>query len=156
MTEIVKTISSLTTDETYTIQINTKNKTVTCTCLGFQGYGRCKHIKIYRDYIQKTLYPDYKNQVITSFHNCGELIIKLIEQHPNIIYDYNDLVEEVHKHRKYSCETITRAYRRLKEEKEIVEPDDLKIKRQETEHVFHDINQWRPDIIMGGQTKFDI
>ena len=152
MTIITKTISSLTTDQTYTITINTKQKTVNCTCQGFQGYGRCKHIRIYKDYIQKKLYKDYKENIITNFHNCGELIQQLIEEKPLLMYDYNDLVAEVHKHRRYSCETITRAYRRLKQEGEIVEPDDLTMRRCETEQVFHDKNQWRPDTVVGRQS----
>ena len=153
---ITKQISSLTTTDNtiYTITINKKTKTVTCTCPGFQGYGRCKHIRIYKDMIQKNLYnTEYIHKVIKSFKNCSDLIQQLIDKKPMLMYSYNDLVEEVHKHRKYSCETITRAYRKLKEQDLITEPDDLKIRRENTEHVMKDINQWEPDGLLGGQTK---
>jgi len=153
---ITKHISSLTTTDntTYTITINKKTKTVTCTCLGFQGYGRCKHIRIFKDMITKNLYnTEYIHNTIQNFKNCSELIQQLIDHNPMLMYSYNDLVEEVHKHRKYSCETITRSYRKLKEQELITEPDDLSIKREATEHVMNDINKWSPEIVLRGQSK---
>jgi len=150
---VTKKISSMSTDEIYNITINKKNKTVTCTCLGFQSYGRCKHIRIYRDTIQRILYnEDYVQNIISNFKNCKELVLQLIENDPTLMYSYNDLVETVHKYKKYSTETITRTYRRLKEEGLIEEPEELSIKREKTEKIFHDINNWQPIVLQGKQT----
>jgi len=150
---ITKTISSLTSDKIYTITIDQDAKTVHCNCQGFQVHGRCKHILFYKDTIQELLYKGYPEQVIDSFKNCGDLILKLIDKNPLLMYSYNELVYAVHKHRMYSTETITRAYRKLREEGEIVESMDLEMRHNETERVYRDINKWSPDTNQGVQSK---
>ena len=149
---VTKKISSMSTDEIYTITINKKNKSISCTCIGFQQYGRCKHIKIYRDTIKRILYKeDFVEKTIINFKNCKQLVLQLIDKNPMLMYSYNDLVDEVHKYKKYSTETITRTYRRLKEEDEITEPEDLKIRREKTRDIYNNINKWEPNIVYGKQ-----
>ena len=148
-----KTVSSCTSDDKYTVTINQEAKTVHCDCMGFIVHGRCKHILFYKDTVRELLYKGYQEQVIDSFKNCRELILKLIEKNPLLMYSYNELVYAVHKHRMYSTETITRAYRKLREEGEIIESVDLEMRHNETEKVMHDINKWSPDVAHGNQSK---
>ena len=94
------------------------------------------------------LYGDkFIKSVIKSFKECKGFVEELCQIYPECIGDYDKLdeisrmvLEAIGKH--YKSETIHRSYRLLVEEGTIIEPSDVTLRKQETEGIMHDINQW--------------
>lgn len=142
-------------DVIHNVTIDLKNNYVSCDCSGFICHGRCKHIRFYRETISKLLYSqDLTPKIINSFKKCKEIVREAVDENPEL-HDYKKLVKALD-WTGYSPETITRCYRKLKEQDEIDEPEHTSIKREHAEHVMHDINRWdsgfRPIGIRNGQT----
>ena len=131
--------------------INKITKTVKCTCESFCTRGFCHHTRDFKKLTSKLLYgEDFVAKVINNFNNCYDFVSELCQVYPECIGNYDKLdfyseqvLGSVGKH--YRTETIHRSYRRLVENGEIVEPESDRIRKEETERIMHDINQWSPD-----------
>jgi vacuolar-type H+-ATPase subunit I/STV1 len=139
---IIKQIQSSRTDEIYKVRIYPDEKRVTCTCTGFKTKGRCKHIRHYKDITKKHFCTH--EDIVKSFRNCKDLVKQLVDQKPYLADSYNELVAEVHNYKSYSTETITRTFRKLKEEGEITESEEVKENRRTAEETMKHINIWEP------------
>lgn len=167
--EVLQIPSTTISGVTYKLTIEPENNRVTCTCQGFISHGYCKHIRAYKNLIRKKLYgEDFVIKVIKSFNNCYDFIKAVCKHYPECIGDYDTLdyvtsniLSAVGKH--YTTETIHRNYRLLVnnpkvENDRIVEPDNVSLRKEKTEVVMHNINQWYPKDyadFKNGQTKID-
>jgi len=155
MTEILQIPSTTRSGVTYNLTINTTENKVTCTCTGFQSHGYCKHTRIYKQLINQKIYGDrFKTHLKTSFKNCYNFIIELCTLYPETIGDYDQLdtisksvLDGINHH--YKTETLHRAYRKAVENGEIIEPTHHQIRKEKSETVMHNINQWMPKKFLG-------
>jgi len=150
MSEILQIPSTTKSGVFYKLTINPETNNVKCSCTGFQCHGYCKHTQIYKTRINKLLFGDpFIEKVISSFNNCYEFVRQLCTEYPETIGDYDKLdyysqniLEGIDKH--YGTETIHRAYRKLVEDGEILEPTKHQIRKEKTEQIMHHINKWSP------------
>ena len=139
----------------YNITIDNEQNEVRCNCTGFLTHGYCKHTRIYKRRIALSLYGNkFTEHIIRKFTNCYDFVIDLCEAFPECIGDYNQLdklstavLDASGKH--YATETIHRSYRLAIENEEILEPINIRIRKEKTEHIMHDINQWAPKSFTG-------
>jgi len=144
---------------THRLTINEKQRTVHCTCTGYQTHGYCHHTKFYKNLIKKLIYRvENKQKIIDSFNSCYELVDQICQEYPECIGDYKKLVPRVWHNQDmldmphYSSETITRSYRLLVENQEIQEPENIQIHKHEVEPVMHDLPKWKPTNNYSSQT----
>ncbi len=130
-----------------------------CACKGFYNYGWCHHTRDFKKLIAKILYgSDFVEKIIKNFNNCSDFIEELCDLYPECIGNYDQLdhysshlLGAVGKH--YRTETIHRSYRLLVETGKIIEPESDVIRKEEAEHVMHDLPKWSPKTFLGTQSQ---
>ena len=152
----MKQIHSAETNKIYNVTIDKKHNHVSCTCLGYQNHRRCKHIKFYKDYIERVMYssPSLIINMIKNFKYIKGKVKYVLLEKPELLEvepkkeNYEELFETVGNYFpeiKDKKTTIERTFRWLKSnDPEIIPlvPIEMQIKSEKQEQVMHDIDQW--------------